>query len=529
MNFSDKILTIDGHDYSYDELARLVLNYHQLIRQLASAKSALEAYKRSASGPIVLDGKKLTSDELVEKYVQLLQENARLKQQLGKPAETTKQVPVVTKTAPQATANVDLIARYYQLVQTVLVQYQERVDQIQLQLKKCLAGAKQSEFLTLVHGNFSASAYKSLLLKRNEAIVNYLNRHPECERAVQQSDGDNDETLRGIRYWESFTDRYRQQLGELLKLNQQMLANFQSACCNHKKMALKIQHQKPNLLSTENNLAFHTIYSGLEDEEEWKTATSTFADKAKLFLKGIEGEKLVKKQVEHGGNQVLTSLNLPYEYQKDQSDSNQIDCVVVNQNGIFVLEVKNYSSKQLGIDKDGNLIADWTKHLDKKIHIGNQGRCHYRAVYNALGRDKLVKPHLAYLKKCLRVLYVSANAEVDLLPAPAEAPYYHFISLTGLEGEMAQLHGNLRPEIVREVVAALVNAQQKEKAYPYYCFPSDPASVIDKSWHQFLLINELLKLKVDDLVAQVDPKLLAKLDQAGYLTRDGYVIKKPEG
>lgn len=525
MNFSDDILTIDGHDYSYDELARLVLNYHQLERQLASAKSALETYKRSANELIVLDGKKLTSDELVEKYVQLLQENARLKQQLGKPTETAKQVPVATRKT-QATTNGDLIARYYQLVQMVLGKYKEQVDQIQSQLEKYLTGANQSEFLTLIHGNFSASAYKSLLLKRNEEVVNYLNHHPECEPAVQRIGDDNDETLRGIRYWESFTGCYRQCLGELLELNQQMRPNFRSAWRDHKDIAREVQKQKPNFLSAENSLALHTIYSGLADEEEWKTATRTFTDKARLFLKGVEGEKLVKEQVENNGNYVLTSLNLPYEYQKDQSDSNQIDCVVVNQDGIFVLEVKNYSSKKLGIDKDGNLVADWTKHLDKEFNIGKQGQCHYRAVCDALKSDELIEPCLANLKKYLHVLYVSANEGIELLPAPTKKPYYHFVSLTDLKDEITQLHENLSPEMIREVVDALVNAQQKEKAYPYYCFPSDPASVIDRSWHQFLLIKKLLKLKVDNLVTQADPELLPKLEQAGYLTKDGYVIKK---
>ncbi|MFR0771781.1 MAG: nuclease-related domain-containing protein [Limosilactobacillus pontis] len=52
---------------------------------------------------------------------------------------------------------------------------------------------------------------------------------------------------------------------------------------------------------------------------------------------------------------MLTSLNLPYAYHNGTENSNQIDCIVVNQKGIFVLEIKNYTADTIGIDQDGRL------------------------------------------------------------------------------------------------------------------------------------------------------------------------------
>lgn len=254
-----------------------------------------------------------------------------------------------------------------------------------------------------------------------------------------------------------------------------------------------------------------------------------FQKQANNTLKGATGERLVRNVVAtYDYNRVLTSLNLPYQYEKGKDNSNQIDFIVVNQKGIFVLEIKNYAADAIGIDQNGFIVTERGGKAYRNAKITRQGQLHYKAVLNNLAADEMTKPYLDYLKNQLHVLYVSTNPHTKIKPVyPNANPHYHFIGLDGLRKYIDSTKGRLRPEVIRSVVEAIDNRQQAEKRYDYLCFPADPAKRAESAWQQYKIMRQLLRLKLDDFVDRYDPDIRQELNMVGLQACDGYVTSKP--
>lgn len=582
-------LVIAGHLYEIDHLKKLLKNDGKATQQLQTLQSLQAQLKRAQADNRVLEERlqqqadhSSQSADLMQKYLQLQQakqelanryqtvmqkneqlgqQNTQLKGQLQQKQQVEKDLRAQLTTAlaqvhqlqqrrqsgqpkqarqmtttvqQQPVGNVEerqhqLIDRYYQLVQQVLSEYQDQVNDLQEQLQRALSDNGQTEFLQLEESKLSAGAYRQRLTKRNDQMIRYVENHAYQEKLIQRNhEEDNQEdNLRGIRYWGNFVYCYRRALEKLFKTNENLRNDFRFAYHYDKQIATKISQQMPSYLSENNNLKLKTIHSGINDRDEWKQGVTTFQKKAKSFLRGDEGERLVKNVVDaNADNRVLTSLNLPYRYQDRKKNSNQIDCIVVNQKGIFILEIKNYAVKQLGINADGEMKVKY-RHKEFKHNIVKQGQDHYWAVRDALEKASATKIHMNYLKRNIHVLYVSINSATKLLPAPTENPHYHFVSLDGLRQSINQARGNLRPEIVRDVCDALTNAQQKEKAYDYFCFPANPAKVMERAWEQYTVVQQLNGLHLDDLVSKQDPHIIKELEMAGLKACNGFVTSQP--
>ncbi len=530
-------LTVNDQELTADDVQKLIDQRDTATEQVKSANTQLKAKTQelAAAKQVTIDGKTMTVTELVKRYRYLLQQR-----QSSQPRTNSQPAPQPQRTQPARSSavpvsNADrekLIDRYYQDVQSVLGDYQDQVEDLQQKLTKYLKGNGQAEFLQLAESKISANSYQKLFSERNKQMVRYIENHQYQEKLVRpekQADNPHNE-LRGVDYWGNLIYRYRRALSRLLDLNKDVHHDFKYAYRYAKPTALRIGERKPSYLTDQNVLDLRTIYSGIKDEQDWHKTVDDFRDQAKTLLKGAEGERIVRNVVKsYAYNRVLTSLNLPYEYRKGKADSNQIDCIVVNQKGIFILEIKNYNADTLGIDRDGFVVYYKKDGTATRYHnIARQGQNHYKAVQRILESDETLKPHLRYLKKYMRVVYVSTNPHAKLKPAePNAKPPYHFIGLDGLREYIDNTNGNLRPEIIQSVVDAIGNNQQAEKRYDHLCFPSDPVKRVDDVWQQLTVMNQLLKLRLDDFVDRYDPDVRRQLDMAGLVTRDGYVTSKP--
>ena len=233
-------------------------------------------------------------------------------------------------------------------------------------------------------------------------------------------------------------------------------------------------------------------------------------------------------------SRAMFSLNLPYQYGDDEENSNQVDGVVVNEKGIFVLEIKNYTANKLWINPDGYAVTEKTDGQQKVYKdrrgrgIVAQGTDHRAAVLQALKSDGEVYRHFRYLSKQVHILYVSTDPNTTIVTTGAGGGSDHrFVSLDKLRTVIDGASGQLRPDIIQAVAAAISNQQKGEKQFKYKCFPADPDRQVSQAWQQYAVMQALLQLNLDDLVAQRDPKILVALGQAGLRTCNGFVTSKP--
>lgn len=529
-------LKVNGKVLTAADVQKLIAQRQDAADQLRNTNAQLKskAQELASAQQVTVNGKTMPVTELVKRYCYLLQQGQSRPQTNSQPTPQSQSTqPARSSAVPVSNADREkLIDRYYQDVQSVLGDYQDQVENLQQKLTKYLNGNGQAEFLQLAESKISANSYQKLFAERNKQMVRYIENHQYQEKLVRpekQADNPHNE-LRGVDYWGNLIYRYRRALSRLLDQNKNVHHDFKYAYRYAKPTALQISERKPSYLTDQNVLDLRTIYSGIKDEQDWHKKVDDFRDQAKTLLKGAEGERIVRNVVKsYAYNRVLTSLNLPYEYQKGKADSNQIDCIVVNQKRIFILEIKNFNADTLGIDRDGFVVyykKDGT--ATRYQNIARQGQNHYKAVQRILESDETFKPHIRYLKKYMRVVYVSTNPHAKLKPADPNAKHhYHFIGLDGLREYIDNTNGNLRPEIIQSVVDAIGNNQQAEKRYDHLCYPSDPVKRVDDVWQQLTIMNQLLKLKLDDFVDRYDPDIRQQLDMAGLVTRDGYVTSKP--
>lgn len=477
---------------------------------------------------VTIDGQTLTIPEPVRRYRQLVQQSSPTKAEQS----TVAQPPAF---ATGSLSERELIDRYYELVQSSLTEYQDELARLKDELTKNLTDHHESELLQLTDLRTSPTSYQRLLSERSQQLLNYLKNHPRQEQAVRRgkhaaNEGDQ---LRGLNYWDNFVYQYRQTATSLLKKNRTVRQNFQYALRYDKELAKRIAERMPFYLTDQNVVDLQTIQGGIGDEEAVKKDVNTFRFNIIVSQQGEDGERLVRRALEADQNsRVLFSLNLPYRYGDGKENSNQIDGIVINERGIFVLEIKNYAAKKLWINRDGAAVAQ--KDGKQKVYkshdrgIVDQGRDHHAAVLQALETDDQVRRHIRYLKRQLHVLYVSTASHAQLVTTGADIdPNHRFVSLDELPRVIAGAQGRLRPDIIQQVAAAISNQQQGEKQFKYKCFPADPDRRAELAWRQYVIMREMLQMNLDDLVAQRDPAILAELDQAGLRACNGFVTSKP--
>lgn len=495
----------------------------QLKQQVAQLKEQLGQAQQ-----VEVDGEMLPIAELVQRYRQLVTQASPAKQ----PTDQHPSAPVRSVKPSSA-----LIDRYYELVQAVLAEYQGKVARLQDELTKGLTDHHESELLQLVDLRTSPTHYQRLLRDRSQQLLAYLQDHPQQEATVRQGKHGFNESapVRSLNYWRGFVSQYQQAVAALLKRNRNVRRDFQYALRYDKDLALKIAEQMPFYLSDQNVVDLQTIQDGISDEEAVKKSVNAFRFNINVSRKGADGEQAVRAALQNDAHsRAMFSLNLPYQYGDGGENSNQVDGVVVNEKGIFVLEIKNYTANKLWINPDGYAVtekADGQQKVYKDRRgrgIVAQGTDHRAAVLQALKSDGEVYRHFRYLSKQVHILYVSTDPNTTIVTTGAGVGSDHrFVSLDKLRTVIDGASGQLRPDIIQAVAAAISNQQKGEKQFKYKCFPADPDRRVSQAWQQYAVMQALLQLNLDDLVAQRDPKILVALGQAGLRTCNGFVTSKP--
>lgn len=524
------MVTFNGRTLTVDNIQELLKKGQDAANRLEKTTSQLKTVEQdlAAAKQVTINGEAMSVAELVKRYYRLLRQyryHPRIQSRSAPQMQNTQ----LTTVSPASQKK--LVNRYYRDVQAVLSKYQDQVAKLQHRLTNCLKDNGQVEFLQLVKSTVSPSSYQKMFLERNQQMIRYIENHQHQEELVRRDDQERNphDELRGVRYWGNFVFRYRKTLTSLLEQNRNVHRNFKYAYHYAKTTAKRIGESKPSYLSDQNVKDLRMIHSGIKDEQVWTNDMKEFRRQVHNTLKGVMGERLVRNVVAtYNCNRVLTSLNLPYQYENGKNNSNQIDCIVVNQKGIFILEIKNYTADAIGIDQDGFIVTERGGNSYRSKKITRQGQLHYKAVLKSLEADEMTKPYINYLKHQIHVLYVSTNPRTEIKPAyPNANLHYHFIGLDGLRKYIDSTKGQLRPEVIRSVVEAIDNRQQAEKRYDYFCFPSDPDKRAEAGWQQYTVMRQLLKLKLDDFVDQSDPDIRKELDMVGLQTCDGYVTSKP--
>ncbi|MDM8332611.1 NERD domain-containing protein [Limosilactobacillus pontis] len=482
---------------------------------------------------IEVNGQQMTVAELTQSYRWLTQQLLQKRTQL----QSVSTQPTAPARSSVPSANQKLIDRYYALVRAVLAEYQQAVARLQAELTESLTDHHESEFLQLVSLHTSPTNYQRLLRERGQQLLNYIKDHPHQEKMLRHGERAANESapVRGLNYWRGFVDQYQQAVAKLLEKNLNVQKNFQYALRYDKALAQRIAGDMPFYLSAQNVVDLHTIQDGISDEQTINRDIEVFRSNINASQKGAAGEQLVRdalQDYEHG--RVMFSLNLPYQYADGKDNSNQIDGIVINEKGIFILEIKNYAGSKIWINRDGYAVtetADGRRNIHKDYHdrsIVDQGKDHCSAVLKAMKRDDEVSPHIRYLSDHVHVLYVSTNPHAKIVTTGAGVdPNHHFVSLAELQEVIDGANGKLRPGIIQLVAAAISNQQKGEKQFSYKCFPADPDRRVEQAWKQYTIMQKMLRLKLDDLVARRDPHIMRELDKAGLRSCNGFVNNKP--
>ena len=105
-------------------------------------------------------------------------------------------------------------------------------------------------------------------------------------------------------------------------------------------------------------------------------------------MAGEQGEELATRRINRALNEddvLLTNIEIEYDGKKTELDN-----VIINKNGIFIIEVKNYSGQLYGEEDD----KEWIKQ-----HESDGGNIYEKSVRNPIGQ---VKREVYLLAKLLR-------------------------------------------------------------------------------------------------------------------------------
>lgn len=116
--------------------------------------------------------------------------------------------------------------------------------------------------------------------------------------------------------------------------------------------------------------------------------------KLKIYEQGARGEAYAKHILSEldDSYQLFYDITVPYD-----NKTSQLDTIVVGDNGIFIVEVKNINGRVTGDIEDYNLTVEKT---------GQKGTKYYKSMYNPY---KQVKTHAYRLNKYLQSFNISCS------------------------------------------------------------------------------------------------------------------------
>ena len=141
---------------------------------------------------------------------------------------------------------------------------------------------------------------------------------------------------------------------------------------------------------------------------------------------GIRGEAVAVRAIEsvfREGDRLLTNISIEYEGKRTE-----LDTVVVNKYGVFIIEVKNYQGRIVGNEDD----YEWLKY--KTTDAGNTYSKTVKNPIRQVKRQVYILAH--YLENCGARVWVRGYAILLHGNSPVESDYV----LTSLDGINLAIH-----------------------------------------------------------------------------------------
>lgn len=181
---------------------------------------------------------------------------------------------------------------------------------------------------------------------------------------------------------------------------------------------------------------------------------------------------------------VLDSINLPYNYLNSYTQDNQIDFIVINCRGIFLLEVKNYFPSKMydastityEINNQGylELNSDTYEHsvYTKRNGIQRQMELHKQALADVLEKHDKVN----YIKFIHNVCVIPDT----IIPAKVKTIGEELITESRLYSEVLNAPNIcLSHDEIKELEQIINNENQEERIYTYTVMKDIPDNVLE--------------------------------------------------
>lgn len=160
-------------------------------------------------------------------------------------------------------------------------------------------------------------------------------------------------------------------------------------------------------------------------------------------MAGEQGEELATRRINRALNEddvLLTNIEIEYDGKKTELDN-----VIINKNGIFIIEVKNYSGQLYGEEDD----KEWIKQ-----HESDGGNIYEKSVRNPI---RQVKREVYLLAKLLRYygfkVWIEGGAYLVEQNSPVDSDYI-FDSIDEIE---ELIHTPSNQFLSSETIAQIVN------------------------------------------------------------------------
>ncbi len=155
-------------------------------------------------------------------------------------------------------------------------------------------------------------------------------------------------------------------------------------------------------------------------------------------MKGIIGEWKVRRKIgktKEGVQYVLNDVLFDTE-----NKSCQIDHIVINENGVFVIETKNYSGRIYGTDsqQEWTQVLQYGKVKNKLYNPVKQNQTHIYELEKIIGKDTPIKSLIVFVQGNTKYISSKYVCSLKLIKKIIDQP----ISNTTLSsGDMANING----------------------------------------------------------------------------------------
>lgn len=209
---------------------------------------------------------------------------------------------------------------------------------------------------------------------------------------------------------------------------------------------------------------------------------------------GKAGEKRVRDAIsyQNGMTKILSNVNIPFNYGQDAKldrNTNQMDMVLINEQGIFIIEVKNSNSKYVTLLDSGKLS---TGNSRDKMYIANysvtnQMEKHRFAIKGILPDSISVEP--------VSILVVANDDAV----VRSNVPYLNIYKPnTFYSAEIARRQHCLSKQQIEEVYQSIQKSRTKEQTYDFPVFEDNFINVLLKANQISRIVNRLVDLTQED-------------------------------